>query len=422
MTAPAGWYPDPQNPAGFRWWDGVAWSGPFVAPAQLNELIATLQTEVADLRRQADHLRRDIVQSSDAMLLQEVGIYEYSHPLDSAAAYKELLTDVEVRCREAVKNGTAVSSTKKWAINGSEKEGMKMVSDFSKLILRAYNNEADNVLRTMRPYTLEAALSRLEKLRVSIAKLGASMRLAITDSYHQLRLQEIRLTADYLAKVAEQKEREREERARLKEEEIARREFEAEQARLEKEQTHYETVVAALMAKGDTAAVAQAQERLAQIKQALDGVINRAANIRAGYVYVISNIGAFGERVVKIGLTRRLEPMDRVRELGDASVPFRYDVHALIFSEDAVGLETALHHEFSRHRVNLVNARREFFYISPLEVKDALRRLNGELLTYEDAAEAIEWRQSETARRAAASRSVASGTQPAHAPVLEIRD
>ena len=86
-------------------------------------------------------------------------------------------------------------------------------------------------------------------------------------------------------------------------------------------------------------------------------------------MYVISNVGAFGEDIVKIGMTRRLDPMDRVRELGDASVPFRYDVHAMVFSDDAVGLETHLHHQFADRRLNLVNMRREFFRARPAEVR-----------------------------------------------------
>ena len=138
--------------------------------------------------------------------------------------------------------------------------------------------------------------------------------------------------------------------------------------------------------------------KLAEIDGAIQGVIARAANIRAGYVYVISNIGSFGGTVVKIGMTRRLDPMDRVRELGDASVPFRFDVHAIIFSDDAVGLETALHHAFAHSRVNLVNLHREFFYTTPLEVKEALVRLQGSLLTYTADPEAAEWHQSRGAR------------------------
>ncbi len=137
------------------------------------------------------------------------------------------------------------------------------------------------------------------------------------------------------------------------------------------------------------------QVKLDEIAAAIAGVEARGANIRAGYVYVISNIGAFGPDMVKIGMTRRLEPNDRIRELGDASVPFRFDTHALVFSEDAVGLETRLHSELADKRVNLVNTQREFFYATPAEVRSVLERIAGNhLLQYHEVAEAHEWRES----------------------------
>ncbi|WP_262005625.1 GIY-YIG nuclease family protein [Streptomyces sp. FIT100] len=149
---------------------------------------------------------------------------------------------------------------------------------------------------------------------------------------------------------------------------------------------------------GDEAAIAELEGKLAELGAELEAVEAREANIRAGYVYVISNVGAFGERMVKIGMTRRLDPMDRVIELGDASVPFRFDVHALIFSEDAVGLERRLHQEFESRRVNRVNLRREFFYVTPAVVRAALQRLAGQhLLEFQDTPEAPEWRASQTA-------------------------
>ena len=117
-------------------------------------------------------------------------------------------------------------------------------------------------------------------------------------------------------------------------------------------------------------------------------------NIRAGYVYVISNVGAFGPNVVKIGMTRRLEPRDRIRELGDASVPFRYDVHALFFSDDAIALEGELHKAFADRRVNFVNERREFFFATPAEVRDLLAKKVGGLLEFTEAPEASEYFQS----------------------------
>lgn len=403
--APVQQPPAPQQPAH----QAAAHQEPAYQPPQMpstpapsestRQEAADLEARIRALRDQHDELRRQIVETSDAMLLQEVGLYKYSHPLDTSDQYKAMLDEIEAACKQRIKDGSAVTSTKKWAINGSDKEGARMVADFSKLILRAYNNEADNVVRTLRPYSIDAAFARLDKLRLSIAKLGASMKLGITDEYHVLRVKEVQLTGDYQAKLADEREAERDRRARLREEKKARREFEAEQRRLEKEQTHYANKAAALRANGDTAGAAEAEAQVAELGRAIQGVVDRAANIRAGYVYVISNVGAFGQRVVKIGLTRRLDPLDRVRELGGASVPFRFDVHAMIFSDDAVGLETALHHEFAARRVNMVNARREFFYATVQEVKDMLHRLRGSLLQYVDTPEALEWHQSENLRR-----------------------
>lgn len=413
MTAPAGWYPDPTTAGVLRWWNGAAWtelvspaaqSPPVSASPPAREIAigagtdAALDTAVADLREEYERLRREVVELRDVMIMQEVGIYQYSHPLDSAAQYKDELAEIEATERTIVKAGEAVSGTKKWIINGSEKDGAKMVADFGKLMLRAYNAEADNALRSLRPYAVDKAVERLEKMRQSISKLGSSMKIEITEKYHQLRLREIRLTADYQSKLADEKEREREQRARLREEEEARREFEREQARLEKEKAHLESAANALRMRGDEAAAIEMEHKRDEVQHAIDGVVNRAANVRAGYVYVISNIGSFGDRVVKIGMTRRLEPMDRVRELGDASVPFRFDVHCIIFSEDAVGLESALHREFAAKRVNLVNTHREFFWVSPSDVRQALLRQDASLLTFVETPEALEFHQSATLR------------------------
>ncbi len=360
--------------------------------------VEALRAEQARLSNEVNEAKAEIIETRDMAILQEVGVYQYRHPLDDSVAYKGQIADLQDQIKTAVKSGNAVVGATSWTVNGSTREGTRMVKDFSKLMLRAYNNEADALIRSMRPYALASAIQRLEKSRTTIVKLGKTMNIGVTDSYHRLRVRELELTADYLAKVAEEKEREREEHARLREEEVARREIEREQERLRKEQNHYITALDAMRANGNDAAAAEAEAKLAEIDAGLKGLADRAANVRAGYVYVISNIGSFGERMVKIGMTRRLEPMDRVRELGDASVPFRYDVHALIFSHDAVGLETQLHQALAPRKVNLVNARREFFYATPVEIRDLLAQFQGDLLSYTDVGEALEWRQSCTAR------------------------
>lgn len=372
---------------------------------------AAFAQQEAELTSRLQTLEQEVVTTEDTAVLQEVGIYEYRHPLSDAVAYQAELK----RLREQIKamtrkDGGAVLGSTNWTVNNSLAEGRRMVRDFSKLMLRAYNAEADNLVRSLKPYKLDSAIDRLTKVAQTIVRLGRTMDIRISDAYHQLRVRELELTADYLEKKAEEKEREREEAARLREERKAQQEMERERARLEKERQHYENALAALEAKGDDAGASELRADLERVDRAIEDVDYRAANVRAGYVYVISNIGSLGEQMVKIGLTRRLDPLDRVRELGDASVPFRYDVHALFFAEDAVSIETELHRRFADRRVNRVNLRREFFYASPAEVKDHLLEVAGNLLEYEEIPEALEYRQSANVSGASTSPSPAPGT------------
>ncbi len=272
------------------------------------EQLRELQSNSAGLRAELTELQSQVVETRETAILQEAGIYQYRHPLDDAIAYKAKLAGLQARIKDAVKAGSGQGAPRTGPSTARPASGARMVREFSKLMLRAYNNEADNAVRSMKPYTLESSVARLDKARETITKLGGTMNIQITDSYHRLRVQELELTADYLAKVAEEKERAREERARLREEEIARREYEREQERLRKEQAHYEAAAAALRDKGDVDGAARAEAKLTEIQDAIDGINRRAANIRAGHVYVISNVGAFGPDMVKIGMTRRLEP------------------------------------------------------------------------------------------------------------------
>lgn len=342
-------------------------------------------------------LQSEVVETRVEVLLQEAGVYSYAHPLADAVAYKDRLARLRTDIKEAVRNRKAVAGSVSWTVNGSRKEGAKMVKDFSTLMLRAYNAESDNCVRTVRPHTLASTRTRLEKTRAAIAKLGATMSIAISSSYHQLRIREIELTADYLAKVEAERELIRAQKEQAREEERARKEFERQKEKLLKEQAHYRSAYDRLIAQAapDQAAIAELRGHLDRLRVDIATVEERAANTRAGYVYVISNIGSFGDQVVKIGMTRRLEPMDRVRELGDASVPFRFDVHALVFSDDAVGLEGKLHAALADARVNRVNAHREFFRTTPHHVRDLLTAAaGGHLLEFTEEAIAPEWRAS----------------------------
>ncbi|MCW2961556.1 MAG: chromosome segregation ATPase [Thermoleophilia bacterium] len=366
------------------------------ATAQQEAELAKIAGDIQTASKQLAELRQDVVVTEETVLMQEAGVYEYRHPLDDSMKYKDELDSIKARIKQMVKkDGGAITAASGWTVNGSEAQGRKMVNDYSKLMLRAYNAEADNLVRGMKPYKLESGIERLRKVALTIERLGKTMSIEVNDDYETLRNRELTLTADYINMRAQEKEAEREEKARLREEKQAQMEFEKAREKLMKEQSHYANALEKLVAAGDEEGAQRLRDQLADVAKAIEDVDYRAAHIRAGYVYVVSNVGSFGERIVKIGMTRRLEPADRVKELGDASVPFNFDTHTLFFSNDAVTVEADLHKHFADKRVNRVNLRREYFYVTPAEVRDALIELAaGEVLHFEEKPEAAEYNQS----------------------------
>ena len=359
--------------------------------------IALLESENEALRASLALNQGDadeLVELDDERVLQSVGIYRYHHPLESAASYKLRLEALRKRIVELVKAGKAIEKSNMFTFDNSLAKGRRMTNDLARLMLRAYNAESDNSIRSLRVGNVLTAKKRLEASRKAIARLGKMMEMRISEPFHALRLEEIELTADWLMKKQEEREAAREERARIREEQRVQKELAEERARLDKERAHVWNALEALRASGGEDSELEA--RLEAIDEAIAHNDYRAANIRAGYVYVISNRGAFGDNVVKIGLTRRLKPLDRIRELSGASVPFRFDVHALFFSDDAVSLERELHERFADRALNRVNSRKEFFFATPSEVLTALNERVGvgALLEFVERTEATEYLQS----------------------------
>ncbi|WP_043673587.1 DUF4041 domain-containing protein [Clavibacter michiganensis] len=338
--------------------------------------------------------RAELVDVTTTAELQGVGLFDYDHPAESSAELASRLEALRYTIKNAVRDKEAVTATSGFTFNGSEAQGRRFVSDMSKVLLRAYNAEAENAVKATKAGNLHVAQNRLTKAAEQIARSGTMIDLRIEDGYHELRLEELQLASAHLRVLQAEKEMERERRAELREQAKASAELQAEHDRLDKERAHYAATLAALESKGDVEGAARMRDRIEDVDRALVEVDYRAANVRAGYVYVISNVGAFGERMVKIGMTRRLEPMDRVVELGDASVPFRFDVHALFFADDAVGVEAMLHRTFADHRVNRINLRREFFYVTPDEVLDALKAHAVEIVEFALHPAAEEYRAS----------------------------
>ena len=359
-----------------------------------HEALAKVTAEVSAAQRELDSLQAQALNVRNAIDVQEFGLFDFEHPAEASARLGAELSGVRVEIRNCVTGKRATKAVSNFTFNNSASKGTKFINEMSKMMLAAYNAEAENAIKTVKAGGLSTAQARLERAADRVAKNGQMIALQITGEYHRLRMRELELAARHLTAVQAEKEAERAHREELREAKRAEEELRREREKLDKEREHYANALAALEARGDEAGAAELRAKLDEIDKSIADVDYRAANVRAGYVYVISNLGSMGERVVKIGMTRRLDPMDRVRELSDASVPFNFDVHALFFSEDAYGVEAMLHRHFADQRVNRVNLRREFFYATPAQVLDALREHNVAVVEYRTEAAADEFRAS----------------------------
>lgn len=373
--------------------------------AGLEKEIAEALARLATVSAETAERQAQIVQLDDAILLQEFALYKPKYGLTNSAAYKdriEALRDQQAAC---VREKTAATCATNWSLNGDEKEGRRMIADYTKLIIRAFNNECDVTIEGVKFSNLDSCRKRINKSCNILNKLGSRMSIAITPSYLDLKLEELELCYEYQVKKQEEKEELRKTREKMREEAKLAREIEEARQVLAKEEKHFKNAKRTLLTQLERADSAEEralyEKEIASINEQLEVVENRQKEVgyrevtaSAGYVYVISNVGAFGDGVFKIGVTRRLEPMDRIDELSDASVPFDFDVHALVFSEDAFGLEAALHSHFDKLRINRVNSRKEFFRASVEEIESALIKHFDKPVEFIKLTEAAEYRQS----------------------------
>lgn len=379
--------------------------------------------QISKLDREIREKQSQIIQLNSDVIVQSFGLYEPQFDFCNAEEYKNALDQIRKKEKEAIKDNLAVTGATNWNVNGSASQGQKMVKDMQKLLLRAFNVECDELVAKVKYNNYETYKKRIETSCDAISKLGKIMNVSITSTYKKLKIDELTLAFEYAQMKQKEKEEQKALREQMREEAKLQKEIEEQRKTLEKEQNHYANALSKVNAQlladpnnADLLAKKQELEKQAEeIEKAIQDVDYRQANKRAGYVYVISNIGAFGENVYKIGMTRRLDPMDRVDELGDASVPFNFDVHAMIFTDDAPALEAALHKAFEDRKLNMVNQRREFFYVSLNEIKDVIKKNYDKTVEWIDVPDAEQYRVSQKMRKGELPRNV---TAQRSAPVV----
>lgn len=359
-------------------------------------------TDVEKIKDEIKQKQSELVQLNDEVLFQSFGLYKPQYDFCNSEEYKNRLEIIRQKQKDMIRADTAVTGSADWSVNGDKRKGQKMVNDMKKLLLRAFNGECDELVSKVKYNNFDSYKKRINTSYEAISKLGKIMSVSITPTYLKFKLDELTLAFEYAQKKQEEKEAQKALREQMREEARLQKEIEEQRKKLEKEQNHYanalERINVQLQSDPDNSdLIAKKQELEAQaldIEKAIKDVDYREANKRAGYVYVISNIGAFGENVYKIGMTRRLDPMDRVDELGDASVPFNFDVHAMIFTDDAPTLEAALHRAFEDRKLNMVNQRREFFNVTLDEIKAVVRANYDKTVEFVDIPSAEQYRVS----------------------------
>lgn len=377
--------------------------------AEIERKISELRNDYSEKYRVFEKLMHEIDVYNEKNEIYDYGLYEPHFEFDTSERYKDRINEIREKQKMLVKSKSAAQCQTEWSVtdrygHSSRTEGRKHTNRILKLMLRAFNGECDAIVVDARWNNFPKMRERLDKSFEKINELGAPHTAYITDRYRNLKQEELRLAYEYREKLYREREEQRAIREQMREDEkvledIKRKQKEIE--RKEKEQAEFQKKLDKAYDEGKNEKVKEYEDKIAELKKLIDEgqrSISMAQQTKAGHVYIISNIGSFGENVYKIGVTRRLNPMDRINELSSASVPFRFDVHAIIKSENAVELEGKLHKYFDEKRVNLINTKKEFFFVT-LEDIEVYAKKNGIDIEFTKIAEAREYRESEAMRK-----------------------
>ena len=369
---------------------------------ELTEQHKVQLTDKQILKKQIDELYAEFNALDEEANLQAFGFYKPRFDYPTSAEFQQKLEHTRTAQKNLITAGTAANCSTEWTVNGSVAEGRKNTAQYLKLIIRAFNGECDAAIAKVKFNNVLVMETRIKKSYEAINKISTTQHSSISATYLDLRLRELYLVHEMQEKIQAEKELQRQIREQMREEEQAQRELEKAKLDAEKEERRFAEALRKAQQEVEQATGEKQQKLLAQIEalqqqltqaqQLRQRAISQAQLTRSGHVYVISNIGSFGEDVYKIGMTRRLDPMDRVKELGDASVPFQFDVHAIIYCDDAPKLENTLHRIFHHRRVNRINERKEFFRVSLTEIAKAVLANHG-AIEFLHEAEAQDYRK-----------------------------
>lgn len=367
----------------------------------IDQKIEILRNYYKEKRVIFEKLVKEAAIYDEEIQMAELGFYKSHFDFDTSERYKVEITQVKQEQKDLILSKKAIYCNTEWTVEGSKAKGRTMTNRAIKLTARAFNNECEAAISNTRWNNVDRMEQRIEKAYDSINKMNESNAVVISHHYFSLKLKELRLAYEY----ADKKQQEKEEQQEIKQQMREEAKLEQEKEKALKEEEKYNKLLEKAKKDAEKATgekldslnekIAQLSQDLADAHEKSERAKSMAEQTKRGHVYVISNIGSFGNDIYKIGMTRRLEPLDRVKELGDASVPFTFDVHAMIHSEDAPALESSLHKKFDQLRLNLVNARKEFFRVTLSDIEKEVRKISPDA-EFIETAEARDYRESQS--------------------------
>ncbi|HEN2223091.1 TPA: DUF4041 domain-containing protein, partial [Streptococcus agalactiae] len=366
--------------------------------------ILKLDDELKKRQSELKALQKEVIVLNDDLDLQEYGFFERKYKFSDSTKYKEELETLRKRQKQLVKDKKAGVIVRPMLLDNSKSKGRAMQNQLIKAMIRGFNGEVDAHLVKVTATNLSKKVDAVVKSFNQLNKMYSRNLVCLSNDYLELKISELQLAVEYELQKLEEKELLREQRAKEREDKKLQAELAAKRKQIEKDRKHFKQMLDNVEELLKTAneeekeklnlQLAEYQDKLSELDELEEDIDYREGHATAGYVYIISNIGAFGEDVYKIGVTRRLDPMERIRELGSASVPFQFDVHALIFSEEAFSLEKELHNRFEKNKINKVNGRKEYFKVPFSDIKAVLEEHKELAIELTEKAEAFEYRQS----------------------------
>jgi hypothetical protein len=376
----------------------------------LKKRLQELNNEYSKYRSIYDNLRKELSLLEESLEIQSFGVYRPHFDFSTSEEYKAKIEQNYERLKDLIKQERAARCTTEWSVSGSRRDGERMTKQYTKLMLRAFNGECDASILKVRWNNAIVMEERIRKAFEAINKTGTVYNIFIAPEYLDLKIEELRLTHELQEKLYKEKEEQRRIQEQMREEERVQREIELAKKEAEDEEKRYQKALEKArieLNRTEGAELDALNQKIKELERQLQAAqelkeraISRAQITKSGHVYIISNIGSFGENVFKIGMTRRFEPFDRINELGDASVPFKFDIHAMVYSENAPELESKLQKHFESKQVNLVNERKEFFNVTIDEIEE-FAKANNLAVTITKLAEAKEYRETLALRQQA---------------------